>query len=272
MSLTRSFRLAVLVVLLMLSSGLMLRAATPVHAQTLSVQSIYAHLQATLAASGKAYYVAVNEKYSGASARAPQKEQVWVDGAHDVARQLVAYSATDVFNIFYLKHVTVMALRYPSQWNRHEFFPGHPLPTCHSAGIMASLLIGCPLYLDDNPIGDTTQNLSGYTEKAMTATYGGKPAVLLQVHGVISDADGTFPSTAKLYLNSTSFLPIARVTTPRASRVGWRRRSPHSLSPRCIRPHSRTIFSNRRHWDIAGLMQSCVPTWHRCCPAFQCTG
>lgn len=112
----RSYRVAVLLVLLIGGCGPMLRPAVAEGAETFSVQTIYARLQTTLAASGKVYHVVVTEKDFGSAGRAPQKERVWVDAVHDVARQPVVYSATDIFSNFYLQHVTIQVLLHdPSQ-------------------------------------------------------------------------------------------------------------------------------------------------------------
>jgi hypothetical protein len=69
--------------------------------------------------------------------------------------------------------------------------------TCNGAGIAASALLGCP--------GPTERS----SAEVRQGVYEGRPAIVLVTTGNVSGSDETYTFTRRLYLDATTYLPLA---------------------------------------------------------------
>jgi len=168
----------------------------------LAVEDVYAGFAKAINRPGDIYQVTITTEMEGESFSAESTVKLWVDAAQDLVREegtgkthgeesTVQYEWGRVtVNGTVYKHVV-----QPEEESKYDTTV--EARTCHGVNAAASAVLGCPGWDED------------LTTEIAEARYHGQRAVALMASGSLHFEDETTPNTMTLYLDASTFLPIA---------------------------------------------------------------
>jgi hypothetical protein len=165
----------------------------------LTVEEVYALFTEAITRPGHVYHAVVETDQEGGPSSYEGTIEHWVDVEGDLARQESAMTFGDG-NTIRAQGIVAGGARYrPAS----EGQPAGKVEAskCHGASAAVSSVIGCP--------GPTEES----TRTAETGRYEGQDAIVIVTTGTSYGSDEAFTFTSKLYLDSDTFLPIAREQT-----------------------------------------------------------
>ncbi len=163
----------------------------------LTVEDVYARFAEAINQPGSIYHTTVDTRYDTGASSTESIRQLWVDVERDLVRQEIESVSAEGdrtrSSIVVTNRVSYAHLSYGSSRNWKT-----EAQTCHGAGAAVSAMLGCP---GENEESATEVEVGEWEER---------PAIILVTAGTTQGSLGAFTFTERLYLDETTFLPIAR--------------------------------------------------------------